>query len=676
MSVQLVVRGSVFSADNKGPLGGILVTTFVGRATRAAASSVTSGLGAFTVNLDAGKQAVLAGETTLKFSLSLPDSKTAFHTTGAMRLDGLVKGGIAIAVPAAALAAAFAKPKLELLADGSRATEIEVGQSLSVTGSRFRPSASHEVRLSLAGKAVATLSLATDQYGVLPITMIAPQLGLWAFESADVFSLPQGIETFGGRTVAVEVLFQKKAVASAKVTVKKRSSLPLGFVSDAAGRLQNWVQHDKHALFLTIANLPKASALQVVIVPRQGGWNIGDPIAPAGGRSGRPLVRDVKPAGAVQTMQLLEAGEIVPGAYDVIVRPVRYGYEDDEVPLLRTRDLVIGRHLTGLVVREDFWLGKPVLGGCVNSFPMSGSPVSQRPYYKYRDTFALGENVWAAMDPGLVMAGQFGKKVAFYVVNSKTQAQWGSSTSLTHVPGIAPVEIIVQSGCINANEALVWPAANQIGTYDIVADFGNNAANPATFMKDASFDTPIDMIDGYFNPGFRIVNDPGTMADFSNVGAFDIDSTLLTSLGLATSMTVPDEHGAYFPPGGFTTINRTFARLAMVRFPADSAGATNASQISVAQADYPLAMIVHGNGHTYTNYAFLLDHLAANGFVAVSSSCRAASMASRARTRSSTTSTPSGSSSAASFKTVSACSDTAAEEKRCSRSRASTIRRG
>ena len=29
-------------------------------------------------------------------------------------------------------------------------------------------------------------------------------------------------------------------------------------------------------------------------------------------------------------------------------------------------------------------------------------------------------------------------------------------------------------------------------------------------------------------------------------------------------------------------------------------------------------LVVHGNGHTYTNYAFLLDHLAANGFVAAS----------------------------------------------------------
>ena len=105
--------------------------------------------------------------------------------------------------------------------------------------------------------------------------------------------------------------------------------------------------------------------------------------------------------------------------------------------------------------------------------------------------------------------------------------------------------------CINANKALVWPAANAIGSYDIVADFGNNDPNPMAFVKDGSYDTPQDMIDGYFTPGFRIVADPGTISDFPNIGSFEVDAALLASLGLGlgSALTVQDENGAYFPPG-------------------------------------------------------------------------------------------------------------------------------
>jgi hypothetical protein len=180
------------------------------------------------------------------------------------------------------------------------------------------------------------------------------------------------------------------------------------------------------------------------------------------------------------------------------------------------------------------------------------------------------------------------------------------------------------------------------GTYDIVADFGNNDPNPATFLKDGSYDTPQDMIDGYFSPGFRIVDDPGTMSDFTHVGAFDVDPALLTGLGLNSNLTVQDENGSYFPPGGFVPVNTTFPRLATVRFPAAVAGATSASQISAAQANYPLVVVVHGNGHNYINYGFLLDHLARNGFVAMSVHVPPACMALAGPTRSSTISTPSG----------------------------------
>jgi hypothetical protein len=618
MRLQLVIEGSVLGAETRGVLAGIVVKAFIGRATRPAAGSVTSQLGVFTIAIDAASHPVLGSNVTLKFGLYLPEAKTAFHMTAPVRLARLIKDRILIEVPAAALASAFSKPRLSLLANGEPEKEIEVGQSLSIAGSRFQPATTHEVRLRLNRREVATLSLATDQFGVFDPTVIIPQLGLWTFDSGEALTLKQGVKTFGGQTLVVEVRYRDKVAATAKIAVSGRSSRPLGFVSDPEGRVRNAIQHDRDSLHLTFANLPRASSARVFIVRRQGDWNVGDPITPVNGRNGRPLALDVERAERQQTVTLTDVGQVLPGAYDLIVRPVRYGFEEDEEPVLGPRDIVIGRNITGLVVQENFWLGKPVLGGCVNAVPISGASVSERPYFHYRDTFAVGENVWAALDPGIVMPSQIGRKVAFYVIQSKTAAQWGASTALTHVPADAITELIVQSGCINVNKALVWTAAGPKGDYDIIADFGNNDPNPANFVKDGSYDTPLDMIDGYFSPGFRIVDDPGTMSEFAHAGAFNIDAPLLAGLGLGANLTVQDESGAYFPPGGFVPSNQTWPRLAIVRFPADFAGATNASQMSATKASYPLAVVVHGNGHNYTNYGFLLDHLARNGFVAMS----------------------------------------------------------
>ncbi len=110
------------------------------------------------------------------------------------------------------------------------------------------------------------------------------------------------------------------------------------------------------------------------------------------------------------------------------------------------------------------------------------------------------------------------------------------------------------------------------GSYDIVADFGNDPPNPAKFKKDGSFDTPLDMIDGYFKPGFRVVDDPGTMGEFANVGFFQVNASLLASYGIGPSMTVEDESKPYFNPADFVPLNATIPRVATVRFPADTAG--------------------------------------------------------------------------------------------------------
>ena len=211
---------------------------------------------------------------------------------------------------------------------------------------------------------------------------------------------------------------------------------------------------------------------------------------------------------------------------------------------------------------------------------------------------------------------------ALYVIQSKDDAAWNVDNSLTHLPVLggntAVQKLAVQPGCMNANKRLLWSSASIPGEYDIIADFGNNVSNAASFVQDNQYNTPLDMIDGYFVPGFRIVEDPGVMTQFANAGTFHYTETEVNAMGLAGSTTVTDENTFYFAPGNFVPTTRNVQLKAHVFYPTDVAGVTDPAQISAVAADYPMIVIIHGNGQDFTSYDFLLEHFAKNGFIAAS----------------------------------------------------------
>jgi len=617
------INGTVTAAAR--PVGSVIVRAFVAGTRKPGGRSVSDALGHFRIELPIGRALTLQAATRLVFSVSRQPKGPAFHKTKPLRLADLPAGRLVLQVPEEDLRRGYRRPQVVMLIDEEEGASVGIGQTLALQGAGLRPNTVYELRLTAGvrtdnaarkGETAFTHAVASNAQGRIERSVVVPQFGLSAFDSDESLSLAAARKRLAGQQLGWALYDGRRAVAGGDLSVDRRTQAPLAFVSNARGELLNAIQGDRDELILAIANAPKA-ALRAWLVARRDGWVAGDAVEPVLDRQGRPLVFDDLVPGEHGTVRLAPAGRVPPGAYGIVLRPLRYGFEADAIWRLQVRDIVIGRGFAGLVVREDFWRAKPVLGGCVNAFPMSGSPVGGAPYFRYRDTFALGEDIYAAMDPGIVMPGQIGKKIALNVVASKTAAQWNASSALAHVAPMGPLQITLQSGCINANKQLVWPSANQVGDFDIVADFGNNDPNPANFVPDGSFDTPADMIDGYFTPGFRVVQDPGTLAPWGQVGGFAIDAAFLSGYGIGASMTVQDENGAYFTPGSFTPINVTIPRLAIVRFPADAAGASQPAQISAAQANYPLFLVVHGNGHTYTNYAFLLEHLARNGFIAV-----------------------------------------------------------
>ncbi|HYO14871.1 MAG TPA: hypothetical protein VE685_16885 [Thermoanaerobaculia bacterium] len=517
------------------------------------------------------------------------------------------------------------EPEVSLLDDdGRRREELEVGESLTLSARGLRPAHAYDIRLSSDGREFFTSRLLTNSKGELEPSVLWPQTGLDDPNSDARFTVDEARRRWRGRTLELVLASRGRKIFARNVRIAATFTRPLALCTDRDGRLLNGFEVGTQPLHLTVSNLPFGGLARIYLVPRQHDWRVGDRFEPTRLAGGRPAVLDVEvpERGRTATLELAPADAFLPGAYDFIVRPLRYGFEKNEEPRVLGTDVIGGRRTTGVVIREPFWTAKPVLGGCVNKLPVSGRSIGGAPYFEYADTFQIGEDVYAALDPGIVDPGNLSKMCALYVIQSKTDVEWNADNSLNHLAVLggnaAAQRIKVQPGCINMNKVLIWPGAMQPGEYDIVADFGNNTSDAATFTPDHAYDTPLDVIDGYFLAGFRVVEDPGTLAEFTHAGSFTYLEADVTALGLQGTVTVQDENTHYATPGGFSSVNVMVPLRARVFFPADMAGATSPGQISGVSPDYPLAVIVHGNGHAYTSYDFLLEHFAKNGFIAAS----------------------------------------------------------
>jgi hypothetical protein len=509
------------------------------------------------------------------------------------------------------------RPDLRVVGDdGESRTAFAPGESIALHVLGLQPVTPHHVTLADVDGELFTDCLITNVNGEIVPTVIWPMLAIDDPRGGERLSIEKARERWHGRKIGLRIRSGKDTVAETTVRVDATLARPLVLSTDEQGAVLNGFEVGDHAARVTLYNAPRWDNARVWMVSRQHEWRRGDPIRPVVLASGRIAFVDVDlgstgPHPAV----VAKADEIAPGAYDFVVRQLRYGYEDEDDFVLRAGDLIGGRRITGLVVRDRYQRSLCMRGSCLNVLQIAGRWIGEWPYMRFTDTFQVGENIYGALDPAALPASLIGKMVALYVVRHKTAAEWNRDASLANLDilggnGAVP-RLMTQSSCINANWRLLWPAASLAGDYDIVADFGNNTGVARDFRPDNVFDQEIDIIDGYFMPGFRVVADPTTDRDPSvaEIGSLQYDETTEGFLHVTGEDALhPGIHLTWDVP-----------LKATVRFPADVPGAT-VDLISTARPNYPLVVLVHGNGRDggYMGYDYLLDHLAHNGFIAAS----------------------------------------------------------
>jgi fermentation-respiration switch protein FrsA (DUF1100 family) len=490
---------------------------------------------------------------------------------------------------------------------GEERVDYDPGESLMVQVGGLEVETVHDiVLLDDQGNRLFTNTRLSNSEGLIEPTTLWPQFGLFDPVTAEAYTVSEAQQRWKAKTLTLQVRTKGETVFEQKIKIAGSFKRPLLFNADQEGYVLNSFEVGRHDAIVSAYNIPFSGTARVYMVPRQYNWFAGDAFEPVTLASGREAFADVD-VEARQTsvnVRLARARELQPGAYDFIIRELRYGYEDDEDFILRESDIVT-RAVTGLVVRWEFMAWKAVLGGCTNTQPISGRSVPGAPYFQYSDTFQPGEKIYGALDPAALSPDQKTKMVALYVVQ-RPVADYNALNHLPQLGGNANVQkILTQTDCINHNKVLLWNSA-EVGEYDIIADFGNNTADPNAFISDAAFNQPLDMVDGKLVVGFRVVADPGTATNPNILHAGSADYTQATQGNVVVN-----------DPGGLGS-NVTVNLIAEVRFPADSSGVTDPSQISSAQSNYPLIVCVHGNGHHYQNYTYLLNHWARNGFIAAS----------------------------------------------------------
>ncbi|MCX6238291.1 MAG: hypothetical protein NTY07_12185 [Bacteroidia bacterium] len=511
-------------------------------------------------------------------------------------------------------------------AQGKHKTEFEAGESLMVNFKGLAPNQSYDMKLlDDKNKEVFTAKLISNRFGVIAPTTLWPDIGIgvpklggdYAFETHE-----EALAAMKDRAFSLQVFEGEKKVGENTFKINAESTEQKLYSSTESGALKRGLLIGKDELRVQGRKFTPGSLVDIYLVKRQFNWQEGNPIIPVRNSDGSEVIASIHLKKDSFNILLWPKEQLKTGSYDIIARvTVEHEYLRNERKF-RASDIVSDRFITSVVVRDDIFHYKPIQMGCIMAMKeiaatmLWGVPEE----VKYTNNFPKGTDVWAALDPAGLMPANIGKKVKFYVIQHKTAADWSVSSSLVSVPTSGSPEIITSSSCVNANATLVWSNPQQVGKYDLVVDFGNNAPNPADFVADNSFDPPFDMIDGYLNVGFYVTDDP------SIPGSYAVGQTSFND----PAVTIPAV-GVWAVPWGYPIYGNTpsgtlsLPMVAEVRYPADSNGLN--VPVSALQSNYPVIVIMHGM-HSYTDpsylgYNYLLDHLASHGFIALSIDCNA-----------------------------------------------------
>ncbi len=225
--------------------------------------------------------------------------------------------------------------------------------------------------------------------------------------------------------------------------------------------------------------------------------------------------------------------------------------------------------------------------GVIIRTQLAGHSLLTEPHFDYVRAINVGRDIEVAINPAR-FPDVVGETFDLYVMSARNASQWDSDPTLTDLRPLPQTETITGATVPDATftlflgNALPGDAGTSIGVgYDIILDMNQNGTLDAGDYIDADYDDGQDAPDQLpGEAGFYVCKDLTTDGPLATATALDYD--LAGWPGLVAG--------------------RTRQRTV---YPADIA----------TIGPLPLIVISHGNGHQYTWYDYLQQHLASHGYV-------------------------------------------------------------
>lgn len=503
-------------------------------------------------------------------------------------------------------------------------SQLEVGDSLAVGVTGASPGTAVEMRLEDArGREWSYSRVNSDERGEVPQTLFWYQTGVigtttrrGAFRPDPAFvTFDEAARFFTDNTLQLTVRERDGRLLARRDVRPRPRTAPFVYPSNAEGVLENAVNANDEALHVTGRNFPAGATVQLFLVPNRFGYGVGDPFEPVSDAV-RTITLERGQTGF--TVELVPRARLMKGTYDIIARAGN-GAERR----VQADDVISFGEETGVVAYIVKILGNWVLDAAGREEPAPA-------FFEYSNSFEKGEDIWVAIDPTDIPENHAGGNFAqSWVIEDKNALFWNTNPMLTvlnDVTAAGPEIHRVKANSISITRKKVWVGATQaepVKKYDIVVDFGSVPANTsADFVADNKYTKGLDFVDGYYDAGFLVSEEPGAEGKFK-VGTVD----LLDESGIS---------GVPGPP--LSPVQLAWARI---MYPAKEAG----TKKPVADGGpFPIVLFLHGNharcdpdgpGPTMTNlgnlpcpaglrvpshqgYDYILKRLASQGFFCIS----------------------------------------------------------
>ncbi len=210
---------------------------------------------------------------------------------------------------------------------------------------------------------------------------------------------------------------------------------------------------------------------------------------------------------------------------------------------------------------------------------LAGRPLNTYPYFEHTRSFNAGFSVWIGIDPNR-FPSVAGASALVWVVSSRSEAEWQRTTDLVDVRPSGPQEVTFGVGTIQACSFSV-----DGGTLD-----GNGGLDISI-----GYDVVIDL-----NSNGQL--DGGDLLD----GAGGLDGTE-AGFFVVRDLTLPGPYSVTTKTWSVTGVTGGFSSE-KVYYPSNIADL----------AQLPLVVVSHGNGHQYTWYDYIGNHLASYGYIVMS----------------------------------------------------------